>query len=133
MGKNKSINRTGPTLGGCGNWSRVSIPTVGKLSESEEKYLRLRVKQLICGSLTGMRIRQSLPQPYIRWAGTWVSWKGQWLGAGLRGLWSNPSVRAAVDSRETDQRDVKEEIVVGSACGGKPGSHGSKAILLSHT
>jgi len=27
---------------------------------------------------------------------------------------------------------VREEIVVGNACGGKPGSHGSKAILLSH-
>ena len=32
-------------------------------SESEEKHLRLRVKQLISGSLNGMRIRQSLLQP----------------------------------------------------------------------
>ena len=32
---------------------------------SQEKHLRLRVKQLICGSLNGMRIRQFLPQPYI--------------------------------------------------------------------
>ena len=31
-----------------------------------------------------------------------------------------------------DLGDVREEIVVGNACGGKPGSHGSKAILLSH-
>ena len=31
---------------------------------SEEKHLRLRVKQMICGTLNGMRIRQSLPQPY---------------------------------------------------------------------
>ena len=31
---------------------------------SEEKHLRLRVKQMICGSLNGIRIRQSLPQPY---------------------------------------------------------------------
>ena len=38
---------------------------IGKLSESEEKHLRLRVKQMICGSLNGMRIRQSLLQPYI--------------------------------------------------------------------
>ena len=30
------------------------------------------------------------------------------------------------------QGDVREEIVVGKACGGKPGSHGSKAILPSH-
>ena len=52
-------------------------------SESEEKHLRLRVKQLICGSLNGMRIRQSLPQPYTPWAGMLVSWKGQLLGAGV--------------------------------------------------
>jgi len=31
-----------------------------------------------------------------------------------------------------DQGDVWEETVVGNACGGEPGSHGSKAILLSH-
>ena len=36
------------------------------MSESEEKHLRLRVKQLLCGSLNGMRIRQSLTQTYIR-------------------------------------------------------------------
>ena len=44
-------------------------------------------------------------------------------------MWNNSRVRAAVDYEETD---VKEETVVGNACGGKPGSHGSKAILLSH-
>ena len=48
-------------------------------------------------------------------------------------MWSNPRARAAVDCGETDGGDVREEIVVGNACGGKPGSHGSKAILLSHT
>ena len=47
-------------------------------------------------------------------------------------MWGNPRVRAAVDCGETDRGDVREEIVVGNACGGKPGSHGSKAILLSH-
>ena len=45
---------------------------------------------------------------------------------------SNPRERAAVDRRETDRGDVREEIVVGSACGRKSGSHRSKAILLSH-
>ena len=40
-------------------------------------------------------------------------------------------MRADVDCRETDRGDVREETVVGNACGGKPGSHGSKAILLS--
>ena len=47
-------------------------------------------------------------------------------------MWSNLNARAAVDCRETDRGDVKEEIVVGNACGEKPGSHGSKAIMLSN-
>ena len=59
---------------------------LGQLSESEEKHLRLKVKQLICGSLNGTRIRQSLPQPYIPWTATLVSWKGQRLGAGSLGI-----------------------------------------------
>ena len=62
-------------------------------------------------------------------------------------------MRAAVDCGEMDRGDVREEIVVGNACGGKPGSRGSWiasmidprsihdrfhdrssiAILLSHT
>ena len=46
---------------------------------------------------------------------------------------SNPKVRAAVDCGETDRGDVREEILVRNAGGGKPGSHGSKVILLSHT
>ena len=108
------------------------IFTSGQLSESEEKYLRLRVKQLIWGSLNGMRIRQSLPQPYISQTGIWVPWKAQWLEAGVWGLWSDPRVRAVVDCREMDKGDVRREIVVGNAFGGKLGSHGSKVILLSH-
>jgi len=51
------------------------IPTSGQLSESEKKHLRLRVTQLICGSLMGMRIRQSLQQPYIPQTGMLVPWK----------------------------------------------------------
>ena len=47
-------------------------------------------------------------------------------------MWSNPRARAAVDCRETNLGDVREEIVVGNACGRKAGSHRSKAILLSH-
>ena len=48
-------------------------------------------------------------------------------------MWSNPRERDAVDYGETDQRDVREETVVGNACRGKPGNRGSKVILLSHT
>ena len=106
-----------------GELKRGQIPIVGQLSESEEKHLRLRVKQLICGSLSGMRIRQSLSKPYICLVGTWVSWKGQQLGTEVQGLWSKPTVRAAVDCRQRDRGDVREEIVMGNACGGKPGSH----------
>ena len=51
MGKNRSVSRIGPALRGWGNWSRGPIPTSGHLSESEEKHLRLRVKQLVCGSV----------------------------------------------------------------------------------
>ena len=79
-----------------------------------------------------MRIRQSLPQPYIPQTGMQVPWKAQRLRAGVDGLWSNPRARAAVDCGEMDQGEVRKETVVGNTCGGKKGSHGSKAILLSH-
>ena len=79
-----------------------------------------------------MRIRQSLPQPYICQKGTLVPWKGQQLGAGVKGLWNNPRVRASLNCGEMDRGGVREEIVVENACGGKPGSHGNKVIQLSH-
>ena len=47
-----------------GELNQGSDPHSGAI-ESQEKHLRLRVKQLICGSPNGMRIRQSLLQPYI--------------------------------------------------------------------
>ena len=46
-------------------------------------------------------------------------------------MWSNPPAGLLLTEErhgETDPRDVKEEIVVGKACGGKLGSHGSEAI-----
>ena len=54
-----------------------------RATESEEKHLRLRVKQLVCGSLNGMRIRQSLPQPYIPQTSMQVPGKAQELEAGF--------------------------------------------------
>ena len=68
---------------GVGTEAGGLIPTLGQLSESEEKHLRLRMKQLICGSLNGMRIRQSLMQPCRPQTGTWVPRKAQHLGAGV--------------------------------------------------
>ena len=59
------------------------------------------------------------------------------LESAAAGSWSlgvveQTRVRDAVDCGEIDRGEVREEIVVGNACGGKLGSHGSKAILLSH-
>ena len=59
------------------------IPTRGQLSESGENHLKLRVQQLICGSLNGMRIRQPLPQLYKPQTGMQVPWKAQQLGPGV--------------------------------------------------
>ena len=48
------------------------------------------------------------------------------------GIVEQTQFRVAIDCEEMDQGSVREEIVVGNACGVKPSSHGSKAILLSH-
>ena len=93
---------------------------------------RMRVKELICSSLNGMRIKQSLPQPFTPQTGTWVLWKAQRLGGGVWGLRSNSRGKAAVDCRGTDGGKAEEETLVGNAWGGKPGSHESKGTLLSH-
>ena len=85
------------------------------------------MKQLICGSLNGMRIRQSLMEPYIPWTGTQIPWKVQWLEAGVLGLWSNLRARAAVDCGEMDRGDGREETEDGNACGGKPWKQGDTA------
>ena len=99
-----------------------SYPHIRELSESQEKHLRMRVKQLICGSLNGMRIRQSLPQPNIpeqgcRSPGRRSNWELEFRDCGAipeRGL---------LLTAERDGGDVREEIVVGNVCGEKPGSH----------
>ena len=57
-------------------------PTLGPLSESEEKHLRLRVKQLIWQAKWNEN-QTVLAQPCIRWAGMRVFRKGQRLGAGV--------------------------------------------------
>ena len=79
-----------------------------------------------------MRIRQSSLQPYISQRETQVPWRVQQPEAGVQGLWRNPRATAVVHCGETNQGDVREETVVGSPCGEKPGSHGSKVMLLNH-
>ena len=58
--------------------------------------------------------------------------EGTAAGSWSLGIVEQSQGRAAVDCGEMDWGDVRAEIVVGNACGGKPGSHGSKAILLTH-
>ena len=38
-------------------------------------------------------------------------------------------MKSAIDRREVAQGDVREETVVGTACEGKAGSHGSKTVI----
>ena len=58
--------------------------------------------------------------------------EGTVTGSWSLGIVDQSQGRATVNCGEKDQGDVSKEIVVGNACGGKPCSHGSKAILLSH-
>ena len=61
-----------------------------------------------------------------------VPWNVWQIGSRIQGLESNPRERFAVYYGEMARGDMKEETAVGNDCGGKPGSHGGKAILLSH-
>ena len=47
-------------------------------------------------------------------------------------MWNNPRAKAAVDCGERNQEDMREETVVGNACGGKLVNLVSKVILLSY-
>ena len=76
-GKTEVLVGLNPSLAGGGTDAGGPIPTLGQLSELEEKYLRLRVKKLICNSINEMRIRQFLPQPYIPQSGKQVPCKAQ--------------------------------------------------------
>ena len=50
----------------------------------------------------------------------------------MQGLESNPRKRSAVDCGEMARGDMREEIVVGNAFGGKQRSQGGKVMMLSH-
>ena len=52
-----------------------SDPHSGAIVSHRAETFKTIVKQLICGNLKAMRIRQSLPQPYINQAEMRVSWK----------------------------------------------------------
>ena len=88
VGGKRRVSRTGPALGGWGHGSRGPVPTWVPLEAeetvqgTEEKHSRLRVKQLICESLNGMRITETILAAAIcslgrGMQGRKVPWKAQ--------------------------------------------------------
>ena len=72
-GKTKVLVGLDLPSAGWGTEAGVQSPHWGNCLGQRRNILRLRVKQLICGGLNGMRIRQSLQQPYRPWPG-----QGHW-------------------------------------------------------
>ena len=83
-------------------------------------------------TLNGVRTTQTILATALHTPDTDASLL-EWVAAETEvcGLESNPRVRSAVDCTETAGGGIME-ITVGNTFGGKPGSHGGKAILLSH-
>ena len=70
-----------------------------------------RVKQLICDSLNGLRITETMHVwSYVPWTGKQVHWNAPWLGAGAWGLGSNPKVRTVVDCGKMTGGDGSEKV-----------------------
>ena len=62
----------------------------------------------------------------------WGPLEGAAAGSWSLGTVEQSQDKGSVDCRETDLGDVREETVVGNACGGKPGSHGSQGDTAGH-
>ena len=58
--------------------------------------------------------------------------EGRAAGSWSIGIGEQSQVRSVADFRDTAWGGMSEEIVVGKACGGNPGSHGGNVILPSH-
>ena len=94
--------------------------------------MKLRVKQLICDSPNGMIVIQTIAATAIHTLGRDVGpLEGTVAGNYSIGIVEQSQGEFSVDCGEMAKGDVREEIVVGNACEGKPCSHGGKAILLS--
>lgn len=104
---------------------------------TEEKHLRLRVKQLICESLNGMRITETILAAAICSPGRGMQGRKS-PGRCRAGSWSAGiverfGVSSAIDCGGEARGDVREEVAVGNACAGNSGSRGGRAILQSHS
>ena len=104
---------------------------------TEEKHSRLRVKQLICESLNGMRITETILAAAIcslgrGMQGRKVPWKAQGWELEHRDC---GAIRGELSYRMRGEArgDVREEVAVGNACAGNPGSRGGRATLQSHS
>ena len=93
------------------------------------------MKQLVCDSLNGMRVTQTIlataihtPVRDVRDVGPL---EGTAAGSWSVGIVEGSRERSAVDGGEMARGDTRKETVVGNACGGKPGRLGGKVILLS--
>ena len=96
----------------------------------QRRNLRLRVKQLTCDSLNGMVIIQTIAATAVHTLDRDVGpLEGTVAGNCSIGIVEQSQGEFGVDCRKMAKGDVREEIVVVNACGGKPGSHGGKAIL----
>ena len=139
----KRVSGPGPALGGWGTEagarSQRGCPwRLRKLFRGQrEKHLRLRVKQLICESLNGMRITETILAAAICSPGRGMQGRKS-PGRCRAGSWSAGiverfGVSSAVDCGGEARGDVREEVAVGHACAGHPGSRGGRAILQSHS
>ena len=91
------------------------------------------MKQLTCDTLNGMRITQRIIAIAICTTDRGISPLESTVAGGWNlGMENNPRVRSAVDCGGDNQGDMREETVVGNACGGKLGSHGTKVTFLNH-
>ena len=97
----RRVIRTGHVPGGWGTWSRDQIPTSGQLFRTEEKHLRLLESAAAHVWQSEWNENHTIFLTALHTLDRiWVPWNVRWLGAGLWGLESNPSVRSAFDCRE---------------------------------
>ena len=90
------------------------------------------MKQLVCDSLNGMRVTQTILATAIHTPVRDVGpLEGTAAGSWSVGIVEGSRERSAVDGGEMARGDTRKETVVGNACGGKPGRLGGKVKLLS--
>lgn len=128
-----------------GSWSRGEILTSGPVGwESKEAFEAVRVwhNWFVTVWMVWEPHRWSILWPYLQQTGTGVNWwtylvtywsHQWWLGAGACVLERSLRVRTAVDVGRGHEEMVGWKFAVGNAFWGKPGGHGGRMLLLSHS